>query len=143
MLADGNLTKGATASVIVGSLAGAVIVISAAFSLYRRFRVLRMVGMDQTADVAGFFARAKRRSRQGRWSGVREVEGRALPAEADDMNVRAELEGNRVDHGTVTVAPAVPTKVGKQVKPVEADESIVRSELESEWKGNEVVEEKS
>lgn len=82
------------AGVAVGSVAGLIILLSAAISLYRRMRAPQTQRTDQSSDLVGFFARVKRRSKQVDPTTLHEIEGKARPAEVDGMNVRAELEGD-------------------------------------------------
>lgn len=85
------LTKGATAGVIVGTLAGLVLMLSALLALMRYLRARRDHHPDHPSNLTDFLAggKLKRRSKQG----PQEMEGKGRPAEADAGNVRAELEG--------------------------------------------------
>lgn len=87
------LSTGATIGLSIGVGAATVLILSGAMHIFKQRRRRQLEGLDQQSDLREFFAKVKRKSRQVDTQGVHEIEGKAQAVEADDQNVRAELEG--------------------------------------------------
>lgn len=93
-----SLSTGATIGVAIGAAAAFVLILSAAIHLFKQRRTRRIAAsepMGESGELRDFFTRRKRRWRQVvDTTGLHDIEDKPKPAEADDMNVRAELEGD-------------------------------------------------